>query len=72
MIHPKNETEDVLLSTAKNYETLIKQIHTTPEETHEFKKNNTRQTFHFNPPIYINADLMIELTTLEVYNSVFL
>ena len=33
MIRPKNETEDLLLSIAKNRETLIHQTHTKPEET---------------------------------------
>ena len=39
MIRPKNETEDLLLSITKNCETLIKQTHTKPEETLEFKMN---------------------------------
>ena len=30
-IRPKNETEDLLLSTIKKSETLIKQTHTKPE-----------------------------------------
>ena len=35
-IRPKNETEDLLLST-KNCETLIEQTHRKAEETLEFK-----------------------------------
>ena len=31
-----------------------------------------RQTFHFNQPIQINADWMIGLTDLELYNSIFI
>ena len=71
MIQPKNQTEDLLLSITENCEILIKQIHTKPQETLEFKMIKPRQTFHFNPPIQINGKWMIGLTDLEVYNSVF-
>ena len=71
MVRPKNETEDLLLSITKNCETLIKQSHTKPEETLEFKMNKPTETFHFRPPIQIKAVWMIGLTSLEVYNSVF-
>ena len=30
-----------------------------------------RETFHFNPPIQINGNWMIGLTSLEVYNFIF-
>ena len=71
MIRPKNETEDLLLSIAKNCETLIHQTHTKPEETLKFKLIKPRETFHFNPPILIEESWMIGLTILEVYNSIF-
>ena len=41
-----------------------------PEETLEFKMNKPRESFHFNP-IQVKEDWMIELTSLEVYNSIF-
>ena len=71
MIRLKNETEDLLLSITKNCETLIKQIHTKPQETLEIKMTKPRETFHFKPPIQIEGDWMIGLTDLEVYNSIF-
>ena len=71
MIRPKNETQDLLLSIAKNCETLIRQTHRKPEETLEFKMIKSRETFHFKPPIQIKGDWMIGLTDLEVYNSIF-
>ena len=71
MIRPKNETEHLLLSTTKNYETLVKQTHRKTEETLEFKMNKSRETFHFKPSIQIQGDWMIGLVNLEVYNSVF-
>ena len=71
MIQPKNETEDLLLSITKNYETLIQQTHTKPQETLELKMIKPRESFHFNTPIQIKGDWMIGLTDLEIYNSIF-
>ena len=56
MIRPKNETEDLLLSIAKNSETLIEQTHRKAEETLEFKLIKPRETFHFKPSILIKGD----------------
>ena len=72
MIIPKNDTEDLLLSLAKNCETLIEQTSRKAEETLEFKMNKSRETFHFSQPIQIQEDWMIGLTDLEVYNSIFI
>ena len=71
MIRPKNETEDLLLSITKNCVTLIEQTHREAEETLEFKMIQSKQTFHFKPPIPIEGSWMIGLTDLEVYNSIF-
>ena len=53
MIRPKNETKDSLPLITKNCETLIRQTHTEPKETLEYKKIKPRETFHFNPPTQI-------------------
>ena len=71
MIRSKNEIENFLLSISKNCETLIYQSRTHPQETLEIKKSKTRETFHLNPPIQIEGDWMIGLTSLENYNSLF-
>ena len=71
MIRPKTQTKDLLLSIAKNYETLNEQTHTEPQETSEFKMIKPRQTFHFIPSFQTKGDWMIGLTDLEVYNSIF-
>ena len=71
MIRPKNETQDLLLSIAKNCETLIHQTHTKPEKTLKFELIKPRETFHFNPSILIEGSWMIGLTILEIYNSFF-
>ena len=31
----------------------------------------TRETFHFNPPVQIEGDSILGLTSPEVYNSIF-
>ena len=71
MIRPKSQTEYLLLSITKNCETLIDQTHRKAEETLEFKMIKPRKTFHFKPPIQVEGDWMIELTDLEIYNSLF-
>ena len=71
MIHPKNETEDLLLSITKNCETLIDQTHKKAEETLKFKMIKPKETFHFNPSIQVKENWMLGLIDLEVYNSIF-
>ena len=72
MTTPKNETKDLLLFITKNnFETIIQQIHTSPEKTLEFRLIKPRETFHFNPPVSILGSWMIGLSCLEVYIFVF-
>ena len=53
MIRPENDTEDSLLLITKTCETLIKQTYRKAEATLEFKLTQSRETFHFNPPISV-------------------
>ena len=71
MIRPKNETDDLLLSKTKNYETLIKQTHTKPQETLENKNIKPRETLSFRPPISVEGCWMTGITSLQVYNPIF-
>ena len=71
MIRPKNETKDLLLSITKNCEKLIEQTQRKAEEALEFKMIQSKQTFHFKPPIPIEGSWMKSLRDLEVYNSIF-
>ena len=71
MIRHKNEAEDLSLSFTKNCKALNEQTHRKAEETLEFKLNKSRETIHFNPPIWIERPSMIGLTSLEIYNSFF-
>ena len=61
MFEPKNETEDLLLSTTNNCGMLIEQTHRKVEVILELKKIKRRQTFHFKPPNQIKGDWMIGL-----------
>ena len=72
MVRPKDETQDLLPSITKNCQRLIEQTHKKAEETLEFKMNKPKETCHFKPPIQINGEWIIELTDLEVYNSIFM
>ena len=71
MIKPENETEVLLPLKTETCETLIEQTHRKAEETLECKMIQPKQAFHFTPPIPIEGSLMIDLTDLEVYNSIF-
>ena len=71
MTRTKNETEDSLLSITENCETLTHQTHKKVEETLQFEMTKPPELFHFDPPIQIEEDCMLSLTSLEVYNSVF-
>ena len=71
MIKPKKESENLRPSNTEICEKLIEQTHRKAEETLEFKLTKSRETFSFKPPISIEGSWMIELTSLEVYNSIF-
>ena len=71
LIRPKKETEDLILSTTENFETLVEQTHKKAEETLDSKIIKPRETFHFKPPTTIKDDWMLGLTSLEVYISIF-
>ena len=71
MIRPRNETEDLLLSVTRNCETFIKQTHTKPQESLEFKLTQSSKTFSSKPPIPIEQCWMLGVTSLEVYNYTF-
>ena len=73
-IRPKNETEDFLLSITKNFEMLIYQTYTKPQETLEFELTQPREFFSHEPSINFGPDSkwLIRFTSLEIYNSFFI
>ena len=70
-VRPKNETEDLLFQITEHCETLVKQTHTKPQATIEFKLNKSRETFSFKSPISIERFWRIGLTSLNVCKSIF-
>ena len=53
---PKNKFEGLLLSIAKNTQTLVNQTKTEPKEALEYKLNKPKVTFSFNTPLELEAD----------------
>ena len=64
---------ELLLLIKKHTDTLIEQTKTKPQETLEFKMDEQRQTFSFNPPInLVHEDKwLLAVSSFECTNSVF-
>ena len=64
---------ELLLLIKKHTDTLIQQTRTKPQETLEFKMNNQKQTFSFNPPINLVEEdkWLLAVSSFECTNSVF-
>ena len=64
---------ELLLLIKNHTDTLIEQTRTKPQETLEYKMNNQRQTFSFNPPIKLVEEdtWLLAVSSLECTNSVF-
>ena len=66
MFRPKNESEDLLISTTEICETINKQTHTKPHETLELKFTQPKKPFSSESPIISKASWMLGLTSLGV------
>ena len=64
---------ELLLLIKKHTDTLIQQTKTKPQETLEFKMNNQRQTFSFNPPINLveEGKWLMAVSLFDCTNSVY-
>ena len=64
---------ELLLLIKKHADTLIEQTKTKPQETLEFKMNEQRQIFSFNPPINLVEEdkWLLAVSSFECTNSVF-
>ena len=65
--------KELLLLVKKHTDTLIQQTKTKPQETLEFKMNQQRQTFSFNPPINLveEGKWLMAVSSFDCTNSVF-
>ena len=64
---------ELLLLIKKHTDTLIEQTKTKPQETLEFKMIRSKQTFSFNPPIYLVEEdkWLLAVGLFDCTNSVF-
>ena len=72
MVQVKNQTEEKILSITKNCATLNKQTHKKPQKTMDFKFTQPTEIFSFEPAISIERCWKVGLTSLELYNSIFI
>ena len=65
--------EELLLLIKKHTDTLIQQTKTRPQETFEFKMNEQKQTFSFNPPLNLleESRWLLGVSLFDFTNSVF-
>ena len=64
---------ELLLLIKNHTDTLVEQTKTKPQEMLEFKMIRSKQTFLFNPPIYLleEGKCLLGLSSLDCTNSVF-
>ena len=64
---------ELLLLIKKHSYTLIEQTRTKPQETLEFKKIRSKETFSFSPPLNLieEGKCLLAVSSLECTNSVF-
>ena len=62
-----------LLLNLENFDVLIEQTRTKPQETLEFKFDEPREIFSFNFPLNLEEEgrLVLRLTSLKVHNYIF-
>ena len=66
-----DEKESLLLSIAKSNLDIFENILSKPQETLEFKMNKQKESFSFDIPLELPEQWMMEVTSLEVYNTVY-
>ena len=66
-----DKKESLLLSLAKSSQEIVKNTHSKPQETLEFKMTKQKESFSFDVPLLLNETWMMGVTSLEVYNTVY-
>ena len=67
-----DKKESLLLSIAKSSQEIVENTHSKPQETLEFKMTKQKEPFSFDVPLLLNEKWMLGVTSLEVYNTVFI
>ena len=66
-----DKKESLLLSIAKYNQEIVENTHSKPQQTPEFKMTKQKESFSFDVPLQLNEKWMMEVTSLEVYNTVY-
>ena len=66
-----DKKESLILSIAKSNQEIVENTHSKPQETLEFKMNKQKESFSFDIPLELPEKLMMGVTSLEVYNTVY-
>ena len=62
-----NKTEESLFFITKDTDIMIEQAKTKPQETLEFKRIKTSESFSFEIPMELENEWMLGITSLEVF-----
>ena len=68
---PNDRKESLLLNMAKSLLDIVENTHSKPQETLEFKMNKQKESFSFDIPLELPEKWMMDVTSLEVYNTVY-
>ena len=66
-----DKKESLFLSIAKSNLDIVENTLSKPQETLEFKMNKQKESFSFDVSLELPEQLMMGVTSLEVYNSVY-
>ena len=66
-----DKNESLLLNIAKSNQEIVKNTHSKPQETLEFKMTKQKESFSFDVPLKLPEKWMMGVTSLEVYNTVY-
>ena len=66
-----DKKESLLLSIAKSNQEIVENTHSHPQETLEFKMTKQKESFSFDVPLNLEEKLIMGVTSLEVYNTVY-
>ena len=66
-----DKKESLLLNIAKSNQEIVKNTHSKPKKTLEFKMTKQKESFSFDVPLELPEKWMMGETRLEVYNTVY-
>ena len=67
-----DKNESLLLNIAKSNQEIVKNTHSKPQETLEFKMTKQKESFSIDVSLELPEKWMMGVTSLEVYNTVYI